>query len=38
MIDLSFPSQSRRWPNSGLFFDNWNEYFFTLGYLCNEDH
>lgn len=38
MITLSFPSQSWRWPESGLFFNDWDEYFFTLGYLCNIDH
>lgn len=38
MITLRFPSQSSRWVNSGLFFNDWSEYFFTLGYFCNRNH
>lgn len=38
MISLQYPSQSPRWPDAGIFFEDWSDYSFVLGYFSNPEH
>lgn len=38
MIALNYPSKNKIWINSGVFFENWDEFSFALGFLCNKNN
>lgn len=38
MVTLDYRTNNPRWGWSGIKFENWESYSFTLGYLSNPDH
>lgn len=38
MITLDYRTLNPRWGYSGLYFNSWESYSFTLGYLSNPAH
>lgn len=38
MVTLDYRTNNPRWGLSGMKFENWESYSFTLGYLSNLDH